>query len=141
MSKTGCFVPCVSLMSISSYLVQGTNKTGNMFTGIPEHLSINRWTKFFEIIKLMFNIILGLFYIICAAFSAFLRGKHWKYWFLPVCVLCLFFLWVSCAYDEKSTFLIIFKHFSLFATMWMHAQVCVRWLKYTTFVQCATPKR
>ena len=36
------------------------------------------------------------------------------------------------AYDEKSTFLIFFKQFSLFSTMWRHAQACVRWSKYTT---------
>ena len=34
---------------------------------------------------------------------------------------------------EIATFLIIFKHFSLFLTMWMLAQVWVRWSKYTTF--------
>ena len=36
----------------------------------------------------------------------------------------------------KSTFLIIFKRFLLFLTMWMHAQVCVHWSKYTTVVLC-----
>ena len=33
------------------------------------------------------------------------------------------------AFSEKSTFLIIFERFSLFSTMWMHAQACVHWLK------------
>ena len=38
-------------------------------------------------------------------------------------------------HDEKDTFFIIFiifKCFLLLSTMWMHAQVCVRWSKYTT---------
>ena len=32
----------------------------------------------------------------------------------------------------KKYFLIISKHFSLFLTMWTHAQECVHWSKYTT---------
>ena len=40
--------------------------------------------------------------------------------------------WASCAYDEKITFLIFFKRFSLFSTMWTRAQACVCWSKYTT---------
>ena len=41
-------------------------------------------------------------------------------------------MWESRAYDEKSTYLIIFKPFLLFSTMWTHAQACIPWLKYTT---------
>ena len=35
---------------------------------------------------------------------------------------------------KKTTFLIIFKYFLLFLTMWMHAQACVCWSNYTTKV-------
>ena len=31
MSQTGCFVPCLSLISISSYVEQGTKETGNIY--------------------------------------------------------------------------------------------------------------
>ena len=40
--------------------------------------------------------------------------------FLPFFFVSL--TWASRAYDEKSTILIIFKRFSLFFTIWMHAQ-------------------
>ena len=39
---------------------------------------------------------------------------------------------LSCVPWKKYFFLVIFKRFSLFSTMWMHAQACVRWSKYTT---------
>ena len=41
--------------------------------------------------------------------------------------------WASHAYDEKSTFLIVFKHFLLFSTIQSLVQACVPWSKYTTF--------
>ena len=42
---------------------------------------------------------------------------------------CVSLTWVSRAYDEKSTFLVIFKRFSLFSTLWAHAQACVHMVK------------
>ena len=33
-SQTGCFVPCLSLISISSYVVQGTKETGNIYNAL-----------------------------------------------------------------------------------------------------------
>ena len=44
---------------------------------------------------------------------------------------CVSLTRVSHVYDEKSTFLKVFKRFSLFSTMQTHVQACIPWSKYT----------
>ena len=69
-----------------------------------------------------------IFWVSTSIWESLLDAK--KFHFSPCFYVSL--TWASCAYDEKSTFLIIFKCFSLFSTMWTHAQACICWSKYTT---------